>query len=153
MTTFGERLKLLRSEKKLTLSKLSKILGTTNTTLCHYENDIRTPNCEFVKDCAIFFNVSADYLLGISSSRGIRDSSNYIRLSFKAEDLNQDSKNLINYLATYLSKYNKYLEGDDYGMLKVFTGNFFKFIISKNKEKAFFKTENQCDDSDEKSLA
>lgn len=136
MATFGERLKYLRQEKNLTLSKTANLLGTTSSTLCHYENDLRSPNCEFLKICADFFHVSSDYLLGRVPIRQVSDSPNYIKLSVKEEALNKDSKRFINSLSLFLSKYDKYLEYKDYELLKVFTETQIKIIVLKNKEKS-----------------
>ena len=41
MATFGERLRKLREEKRLTQEQLAKILGTTKATLSRYENNQR----------------------------------------------------------------------------------------------------------------
>lgn len=136
MVTFGERLKYLRQEKNLTLSKAANLLGTTSSTLCHYENDLRSPNCEFLKICVDFFHVSADYLLGRVPFRQVSDSPNYIKLNVKEEALTKDSKRFINSLSLFLSKYDKYLEYKDYELLKVFTETQIKIIGLKNKEKS-----------------
>ncbi|MPM38850.1 hypothetical protein SDC9_85480 [bioreactor metagenome] len=142
MVTFGERLKYLRQEKNLTLYKAANLLGTTSSTLCHYENDLRSPNCEFLKICADFFHVSSDYLLGRVPIRQVSDSTNYIRLSVKEEALNKDSKRFINSLSLFLSKYDKYLEYKDYELLKVFTETEIKIIGLKNKEKSLIMQNN-----------
>lgn len=69
MATFQERMKQLRKEKNLTLDKLSDILNTTKATLSRYENGLRVPNIEFIRELANVFNVSVDYLLGKTDVR------------------------------------------------------------------------------------
>jgi len=145
VVTFGERLKQLRHEKNLTLYKTAKVLGTTCSTLSHYENDLRSPNCEFLKTCADFFHVSSDYLLGRVTIRQVSDSTNYIKLSVKEEVLNKDSKRFINSLSLFLSKYDKYLEYKDYELLRVFTETQIKIIGLKNKEKSLMlENKDEC---------
>lgn len=64
MSTFSERLKLLREERKITLDELAEKINSTKSTLSRYENNKRTPNIEFIERVANFFNVTSDYLLG-----------------------------------------------------------------------------------------
>ncbi|AND84225.1 transcriptional regulator [Clostridium tyrobutyricum DIVETGP] len=66
MATFNKRMKELRAEKNITLEELAKVLNTTKSTLSRYENNLRTPNADFINQLAKYFNVSADYLLGNS---------------------------------------------------------------------------------------
>lgn len=66
MATLNLRIKQLRNERDITLDELAKILGTTKATLSRYENNLRTPNAEFIEQLASFFDVSTDYLLGKS---------------------------------------------------------------------------------------
>lgn len=62
-------MKQLRKEKNLTLDKLAEILNTTKATLSRYENGLRVPNIEFIRELANVFNVSVDYLLGKTDVR------------------------------------------------------------------------------------
>jgi len=63
---FNHRLKELRSSKKLTLEQLGKELGVIKQTIGHWESGIRLPNLEMTVAIADYFNVSVDYLLGLS---------------------------------------------------------------------------------------
>ena len=73
--TFGERFKELRLEKGLTQQGLAedfnKIYGHTfsKPSISQYENGKRTPENEALKNFASYFNVSIDYLLGVSDIR------------------------------------------------------------------------------------
>ena len=73
--TFGERFKELRLEKGLTQQGLAedfnKIYGHTfsKPSISQYEHGKRTPENEALKNFASYFNVSIDYLLGVSDIR------------------------------------------------------------------------------------
>jgi len=60
---FGERLKALREEKKITRLSLSNILNVSYSTVSKYETNIRFPDKETLITMANYFNVSLDYLL------------------------------------------------------------------------------------------
>jgi len=60
---FGERLKALREEKKITRLSLSNILNVSYSTVSKYETNIRFPDKETLITVANYFNVSLDYLL------------------------------------------------------------------------------------------
>ena len=62
--TFGERLRVLRLEKKLTLRELAKELDISFSALGKYERNERQPDFETLEKLADYFNVSIDYLLG-----------------------------------------------------------------------------------------
>lgn len=66
MKIFGERLREKREEKKLSLMDLSKKVGISNTTLCRWENNINDIKAEQLVIIATFFDVSTDYLLGLT---------------------------------------------------------------------------------------
>ncbi len=63
---FSERFKALREEKGLTQEELSKILGVGRSTIAGYETKSKQPNYELLNKISIFFDVSTDYLLGLT---------------------------------------------------------------------------------------
>lgn len=65
MKIFGERLKTLRKENKLTQPELAEILGVSNGMISMWENNICEPSISHLKSTAQFFKISADFLLGI----------------------------------------------------------------------------------------
>lgn len=69
MVTFGERLRSERNRKKMSLDEMSEDLNTTKATLSRYENNLREPKIEFVKQAADYFDCSTDYLLGRTNNR------------------------------------------------------------------------------------
>lgn len=68
MKQFAERLRHLRTFKGLTLAQMAELLETTKTTLSRYENGKRIPDADFIVKAALYFKVSADYLLCISNN-------------------------------------------------------------------------------------
>lgn len=60
----GERLKLVRSNKKLTQEELSNKLGIHRSTYAGYESGHREPDINTLQKLADFFEVSIDYLSG-----------------------------------------------------------------------------------------
>ena len=68
-TDFSRTLSLLRQEKGISQRKAAAQLGISQALLSHYENGIREPGLAFVAKACDFYHVSADYLLGRTSSR------------------------------------------------------------------------------------
>lgn len=66
MNKFAERLKELRLENKLTQSDLAKDIGVTQAAIARWEAKLQIPNIEVAIKVATFFDVSTDYLLGLS---------------------------------------------------------------------------------------
>ena len=60
---FGNRLKELRIEKKLSQRKLGDIFGVCNQTISFWETGSREPDLDMLVKIAKFFEVSVDYLL------------------------------------------------------------------------------------------
>ena len=65
MSTFGERLKFLRKDRKLTQPQLAKELGVSNGMISMWENNVCEPSLSHIKKTAKFFAVSADFLVGL----------------------------------------------------------------------------------------
>ncbi len=63
---FGERLKYLRTEKGIGQNLLSKELNLSNASISYWETGKQEPGAEALFKLANYFNVSADYLLGLS---------------------------------------------------------------------------------------
>lgn len=64
----GERLKALRTKNGLTQQELAEILNVSGMTISFYENEQRTPDSNFIFAAAKYFNVSSDYLLGLTNA-------------------------------------------------------------------------------------
>ena len=64
-----ERMVLLRKEKKLTQALLAEELGVSRSYVAAWENGDRIPDLQNLKDMALLYNVSGDYLLGFVEGR------------------------------------------------------------------------------------
>lgn len=73
MTTFGQRMKELRIEKRMTQEQLGKIIGVTKASISGYENGTREPDQASTKRLAKLFDVSTDYILGVSEKKHYYD--------------------------------------------------------------------------------
>ncbi len=68
----NERLKELRTERGLTLKQTSQALQLTLSAYANYEHGIREPSVEIIRRICRFFEVSADYLIGLEDDTGKR---------------------------------------------------------------------------------
>lgn len=65
MEIFSERLKELRKEKGLTQKELAQRILQSPTAIVYWEQNKHEPSASALKKICKFFDVSADYLLGI----------------------------------------------------------------------------------------
>lgn len=63
--TIGEKIRNLREEKELNQTELGKRLGMTQRKLSYIECGKCEPNIDDLKAICTFFDISADYLLGL----------------------------------------------------------------------------------------
>lgn len=70
METRGQRLKRLRRELNLSQSELADKVFSTRSSISMYECDERWPDFETLDHLADVFDVTFDYLLGKSDTRG-----------------------------------------------------------------------------------
>ncbi len=68
MSKFAERLKELRLENKLTQQQLSNKTGVNQVTISCYELRKIRPTDEVIITFCRFFDVSADFILGLSDN-------------------------------------------------------------------------------------
>ncbi len=64
-------IKRLRTEKRLTQSQLAQKLRVSLSTIASYENQDRLPSIEMLIKLSAEFNVTIEYLLGISKNKTI----------------------------------------------------------------------------------
>lgn len=113
----GERLKLLRLEKKMHKTDIAKLLNITAQSYGLYENEKRSPDYSTLKLMAETYGVSMAYLLGetdirtplnlwSSSNLGLLDTITYEPKSYG--ELNEDGKYRVKeYIELLLPKYKK----------------------------------------------
>ena len=66
---FGKRLKELRDERKVTQADLAGLLNVVRPTIAGYETRGKEPDFDKIRILCDFFNVTSDYLLGISDNK------------------------------------------------------------------------------------
>lgn len=71
MYDFGLLLKQLRKSKGLTQAQLAKKVNKSKTAISKYESNTQSPTLETLTDFANIFNVSLDYLAGVSSKGAV----------------------------------------------------------------------------------
>ncbi len=91
MVNLGEKLKSLRTEKKLTQKQVSERIGLAVSAISSYESGTRYPSYDSLIKLAHIFHVSTDYLLGMTPKRTI-----------DATGLNDDEIELISQLVDKL---------------------------------------------------
>lgn len=70
MTTFGERLKRARERKGLTQAQVMKVTNISDKSLSRYENGASAPDPDTILELIRLYDVSADYIMGLSSDMG-----------------------------------------------------------------------------------
>lgn len=65
MEHFGEKLKELRAEAGLTQKQLAAEIGNAQSAIVYWESNQQEPTISSLKKLCVFFNVSADYLIGL----------------------------------------------------------------------------------------
>ena len=66
-----QKIKTLREKRGITQSELANQLGITRSGVNAWEMGISTPSTQYIITLAKFFNVSTDYLLGLSDTATI----------------------------------------------------------------------------------
>lgn len=72
MKQFGEKIKELRLERNLTQKQLANILDNAQSAIVYWEANKQEPTISALKKLCIFFDVSADYLLGLEDESGTK---------------------------------------------------------------------------------
>ncbi len=67
----ADRIKILREKAGITQSELAKQLGVTRSGVNAWEMGVSMPSTQYIVQLAQFFNVSTDYLLGVSHTASI----------------------------------------------------------------------------------
>lgn len=123
MVTFGQRFKELRIEKNFKQQELAddfnSIYGYTfsKSSISHYENDKRRPETNALIDFASYFNVSIDYLIGLSDNKKLDKPNKEVDLL--SEAINAVSKVLEN---------NNTTQEDKNNLFKIVSDAYFKNI-------------------------
>lgn len=65
MDTFSKRLKELRTDNNLSMKDLAKKIDVTDAAISNWENNINEPKISYIIRLCNYFDVSADYILGL----------------------------------------------------------------------------------------
>ena len=74
MLYFGRKLRKLRKDNNLTQTQLADKLEITKATVSAYETNAKYPSIEVLIKISNIFNVSSDYLLGLSEKTEFQNS-------------------------------------------------------------------------------
>ena len=85
-TSVSTRLVSLRKEKNLSQKEAAAELGVSQALLSHYEKGIRECGLDFLCRASTFYDVSTDYLLGLTENKMVSDA------LFVEHELPQDSE-------------------------------------------------------------
>ncbi len=83
--SFSARLADLRKRRGISQKQAASALGISQALLSHYEKGIRECSLDFVKKAAKYYDVTCDYLLGMSNSK------KSIEIDFDEGDIEQDN--------------------------------------------------------------
>lgn len=92
----GEKIRYLRLKNNLTSKELSKALNISESSISLYENGKRKPTIELIIKVADYFNVTTDFLLGVSGNP----------LSDPEKELNTDFSEVLENIITLLNNQN-----------------------------------------------
>ena len=131
---FDKRLKKLRLEQGWKQKDLAEKLGMATSTIGMYERALRQPDTETLTKFSNLFNVSSDYLLGISDKRDHSDLTEKDKkdISRTLDTLMEQIENNEN---TPLNYNGDDVDPEDIELLKDALGIALKRIKKKNKEK------------------
>lgn len=71
LLNFGNKLKELRTQNKMTQQQLAAQIGVTKSVISYYELQERSPSPEILLKLASVFHVSTDYLLGAGKDKAL----------------------------------------------------------------------------------
>ena len=88
----GERIRELRLKNGYKQKELAMLLNIENNTMCQYENSTRIPDYIVIRKICKLFNISADYLLGITNYEVSYLNDEYADLIIKYSKLSNKDK-------------------------------------------------------------
>lgn len=65
MKELGEKLRELREEAELSMKQAATAVEASDAAVCKWENGLAEPKASFIIKLAKFYNVTADWLLGL----------------------------------------------------------------------------------------
>lgn len=90
----GNRIKTLRTQSHMTQRELAQKIGLTPKMISFYEKSERIPPADIIIKFVDIFNVSADYLLGLSNSPDAKEVIHGEQLSSEEKEIVDVYRNL-----------------------------------------------------------
>lgn len=88
----SRRLKTLREEYEYTQKDICSKLSISTATLSQYENGVRQPSYDVLKNLADIYNVSTDYLLGRTDIRNFEENTIAAHTDDRTQQLSEDDR-------------------------------------------------------------
>lgn len=104
---FGEKLSILRIEKKISLKDIADAVGVSATAISSYEKSEKLPSIETAYKISRFFNVSLDELCGVNTDSSKNEYTTYSDIIRKIIELD----NLVE--ITVYDSANVYAQGNN----------------------------------------
>lgn len=96
----GTRLKELREEMNKTQKDIAKVFGITNFQLSRYESGQSNPDPDLIKKFAEYYDVSTDYLLGLTNLKNYQVFENAGITNEEYENLSAYQKEVVDFFLT-----------------------------------------------------
>jgi len=137
-TVFSKNMRKLREDKKISQKSAAASLNISQALLSHYEKGIRECGLDFLRRAAKFYNVSTDFMLGITKSPGENNTGVNVNLKKKINDdlLRKNGKeynisaalykNLLNNAINYIFDEMK---GKEYKEISIICGKYISLAI------------------------
>ena len=133
---FSQKLRKLREEKHISQKSAAASLGISQALLSHYEKGIRECGLDFLIRAAKFYEVSTDFLLGISKENTFAEFKNQNKYKIKDGEIQKNGKEynlcaalyknlLINAIAYIFDK----MKEKEYRELSVLAGKYISLSV------------------------
>ena len=100
-TIFSKNLRKLREEKQISQKSAASSLGISQALLSHYEKGIRECGLDFLSRVSKFYEVSTDFMLGISETRQIKRDNIIFNNKIKDSEFRKNGKDYNIYSVLY----------------------------------------------------
>lgn len=105
MNMFGERIRKLREQHNHTQEDLAAYLGVSRATVSNYETEEREPDFSMITKISSLYNVSTDYIIGLTNIRNIDERVLLRSLENQFTNYNPDTLNIIETICTIINKH------------------------------------------------
>lgn len=102
---FGERIKKLREQHNHTQEDLAAYLGVSRATVSNYETEEREPDFSMITKISTLYNVSTDYIIGLTNIRNIDECVLLRNLQKQFLSCNPDILNIVETICTIINKH------------------------------------------------